>query len=330
MVISRTPLRVGFVGGGSDLLPFAHEHGGAVLSTTIDKYIHVLVTSRFEDSLRVSYSKTEIVDRLDDVEHELVREALRVAGIPRKVEIVTVADVPAQGTGLGSSSAVVVGVLNALFAFQGILKTADELAHEAARIEIDVLGKPIGRQDHWAAAHGGLQLLWFGPGDVVRRDPVVLSRAGRDALERKLLMFYTGQQRAAGDVLGKIQGKLGGDGNRTEEQLARKRDAAIALYSRLAGDDVDFDELGRLLHEDWLLKRSLDPSVSNDEIDGLYETALAAGALGGKLLGAGGGGFLLFYVPEESQAAVRSALRDLRELAFRFEQHGSRIVFIDR
>jgi D-glycero-alpha-D-manno-heptose-7-phosphate kinase len=329
VVISRTPLRVGFVGGGSDLLAFANEYGGAVVSTTIDKYIHVLVTTRFEDSLRVSYSQTEIVDRLDELEHELVREALRVAGIPRKVEIVTVADVPSQGTGLGSSSAVLVGVLNALFAFQGILKGPDELAHEAARIEIDVLGKPIGRQDHWAAAYGGLQLLRFGPGDGVRRDPVALSEATREALERKLLIFYTGQQRPAADVLRKIEASIR-EGTAVQERLARKRDAAIDLYGRLAGGDVDLDAVGHLLHDDWLLKRALDDAVSNDGIDELYEAARSAGAIGGKLLGAGGGGFLLFYVPEPAQAAVRQELRSLRELPFRFEPHGSRIVYIDR
>jgi D-glycero-alpha-D-manno-heptose-7-phosphate kinase len=329
MVISRTPLRVGFVGGGSDLVAFSREQGGAVLSTTIDKYVHVLVTGRFEDSLRVSYSKTEIVERVDELEHELVREALRVAGIPRKVEIVTVADVPSHGTGLGSSSAVLVGALNALFAYQGVLKTADELADEAARIEIDVLGKPIGRQDHWAAAHGGLQLLRFGPGDAVRRDPGLLSSAGRDALERRLLMFYTGRQRRAADVLEKIQRNLMDD-NGAQARLAWKRDAAVGLYERLTGDGDDLDELGRLLNEDWAAKRELDETVSSVEIDAAYDAARAAGALGGKLLGAGGGGFLLFYVPPESQSSVREALRGLRELPFRLEQHGSRIVYVAR
>src|SRR5262245_6729796 len=171
MVISKTPLRVSLAGGGSDLPWFANEHGGAVVSTAIDKFVHVIVTERFEDELRVSYTKTEIVERLEDVEHELVREALRAAGLRRRLEIVTIADVPG-GTGLGSSSAVTVGLLNALFAFQGILKSPERLAAEAAEIEIEVLGKPIGRQDHYASAFGGFQLLRFGPGAYVRRDPV--------------------------------------------------------------------------------------------------------------------------------------------------------------
>jgi D-glycero-alpha-D-manno-heptose-7-phosphate kinase len=174
VVISRTPLRVSFVGGGSDLISFASKYGGAVVSTTIDKYVYVVVTERFEDDLRVSYTRTEIVDSVGKLKHELVREALRLAGLPRKVEVVTIADVPARGTGLGSSSAVTVGVLNALYAYQGILKSPAELAAEASHIEIDILKKPIGKQDQYATAFGGLQLLRFGPGEKVERDPVVL------------------------------------------------------------------------------------------------------------------------------------------------------------
>ncbi len=328
MVISRTPLRVSFVGGGSDLTSFAREHGGAVLSTTIDKYVHVLVTERFEDSLRVSYSQTEIVERLGDLRHELVREALRVAGLPRKVEIVTVADVPSHGTGLGSSSAVLVGVLNGLFAYQGILKSAGELAFEAARIEIDVLGKPIGKQDHWAAAFGGMQLLRFGPGDGVVRDPAILSPTERRRLERNLVMFYTGRERSAPGVLEDVDAGIR-NGVAVREVLARKRDAALQLYETL-GRDADPDILGHRLHEDWQLKRELSAKISDEEIDRLYEAARQAGALGGKLLGAGGGGFLLFYVPEDRQAAVRRALSTLRELPFRFEGEGSKIVYVGR
>ncbi len=328
MVITQTPLRISFVGGGSDLHTFAREHGGAVVSTTIDKFIRVVVTERFDDSIRVSYSQTEIVDRIDDVEHELVREALRVAGLPRKVEIVTVADVPSHGTGLGSSSAVLVGVLNALFAHQGILKPADELATEAARIEIDVLGKPIGKQDHWAAAFGGMQFLRFGPGDGVRRDPVVMTRDRRRELERRLLMFYTGRQRSAAAVLGDVQDGLA-DSGVVQEALARKRDSAHRLYEEL-GTGGDVDAIGRRLHDDWHLKRTLSPKVADEEIDRLYETAVEHGALGGKLLGAGGGGFLLFYVPPERQADVRRALGGLRELPFRFEPEGSKVVYVGR
>lgn len=328
MVISRTPLRVSFVGGGTDLPSFSRERGGAVLSTAIDKYIYVIVSERFEDSLRVSYSQTEIVDGLDDLKHELVREALRVAGLPRKVEILTIADVPAQGTGLGSSSAVTVGVLNALFAYQGILKSSEELAAAASEIEIEVLGKPIGRQDQYACAYGGIALLRFGPGDEVRREPAVLTADAERRLERSLLMFYTGQQRAAAEVLGKIDASIS-DGSAVNATLEQMRDYALSLYERLgAGEDPDV--LGWDLHENWELKRTLHDTVSTPEIDRLYEAAREAGALGGKILGAGGGGFLLLYVPREEQPAVRRVMSSLRELPIKIGVEGSSIVHVSR
>jgi D-glycero-alpha-D-manno-heptose-7-phosphate kinase len=328
MVISRTPLRISFVGGGSDLQSFASEHGGAVVSTTIDKYVYVIVTERFEGDIRVSYTQTEIVDKIDDLQHELVREALRYAGLPRKVEIVTIADVPSRGTGLGSSSAVTVGLLNALFAYQGILKSPEELAAAASDIEIDVLGKPIGKQDQYATAYGGLQLIRFGPGNVVRREPVVLSPESRRKLERSLMMFYTGQSREAAAVLERV-----GENVRSSapavESLGRMRDFALDLRSQL-GHESDPDVLGDFLRENWELKRGLDSSVTNPDIDGWYEAGVAAGASGGKLLGAGGGGFLLFYASPERQDAVRKALPDLREMPFRFDSEGTRIIHIGR
>ena len=328
MVISRTPLRVSFVGGGTDLPSFSRERGGAVLSTAIDKYIYVIVGERFEDSLRVSYSQTEIVDTLDDLKHELVREALRMAGLPRKVEILTIADVPAQGTGLGSSSAVTVGALNALFAYQGILKSAEELAHAACEIEIDILGKPIGRQDQYACAYGGTALFRFGPGDGVRREPAVLTAEAMRKLERSLLMFYTGRQRSADEVLGKIDAGIGADGN-LDQSLERMRDYALSLHEGLgAGDDPEI--VGRGLHENWELKRTLSDTVSTPEIDALYGAAREAGALGGKILGAGGGGFLLLYVPREQQPAVRRAMSSLRELPIKIDAEGSSIVHVSR
>jgi D-glycero-alpha-D-manno-heptose-7-phosphate kinase len=328
LVISRTPLRVSFVGGGTDIPAFADEHGGAVVSTTIDKYVYVVVTERFEDTIRASYTRTEIVERLDDLQHELIRESLRVAGLSRKIEVVTIADVPGQGTGLGSSSAVTVGLLNALFAYRGIQKSADDLAADASRIEIDVLGRPIGRQDPYASAHGGLQALRFGKGGEVRRDPLVLSLEERRRLERSLLLFYTGKQRDAATVLSEV-GEQIARGDSTLAALVRMRESALALVHALgAGGNADL--VGRALRENWELKRSLHPSVSNADVDGAYESALRAGALGGKILGAGAGGFLLLYAPEERHPQVRECLRDLRELPFRFDSEGSRIVFVGR
>jgi D-glycero-alpha-D-manno-heptose-7-phosphate kinase len=325
MVISRTPLRVSFVGGGSDIVSFASKHGGAVVSTAIDKYVYVLVTERFEGDIRVSYSKTEIVGELANLKHELVRESLRLSGLPRGVEIITIADVPARGTGLGSSSAVTVGALNALYAYQGILKSGSELAEDAAEIEIDVLGKPIGKQDQYASALGGLQLLRFGPGDAVTRDPVPLTEEARRRLERSLLMFYTGRQRSASRILGSIEASSSTAS--TRRGLAKLRDLALALYEDLGKGDPDV--LGDYLHRGWEQKRRL-PGVSNPRIDGWYEAARKAGALGGKLLGAGGGGFMLFYAPAEAQPAVRAALSGLRELPIALEAGGSRIMYVGR
>lgn len=328
MVISRTPLRISFAGGGSDLDSFSREHGGAAFSTAIDKYIHVIVNERFEDSLRVSYSQTEIVDSLEEVRHELVREALRMAGLRRKVEILTLADVPAQGTGLGSSSAVTVGVLNALFAYQGILKSAEELAAAACEIELEILGKPIGRQDQYACAHGGLGLLRFEPGGGVCREPAVLTAAAMRQVERNLLMFYTGRQRAAASVLGALDAEIPASAG-VRGTLAELRDQALSLHARLgAGENPDI--IGESLHENWELKRTLNEAVSTAEIDRLYDAARAAGALGGKLLGAGGGGFLLFYASREHQPGVREAMSGLRELPVRIGAPGSSIVHVSR
>ena len=325
MVISRTPLRVSFVGGGSDLVSFSSKHGGAVVSTAIDKYVYVVVTERFEDDIRVSYSKTEIVGSIDKLKHELVRESLRLAGLPRKVEIVTIADVPSQGSGLGSSSAVTVGALNALYAFQGMLKSSRELAEDASEIEIEILRKPIGKQDQYASAFGGLQLLRFGPGGDVQRDPIVMPEDARRQLERSLLMFFTGRQRSASKILTGIDASTSTAA--TRRNLSKLRDLALDLYGELGKGDPDV--LGDYLHRGWEQKRKLS-GVTSPKIEAWYAAARKAGALGGKLLGAGGGGFLLFYAPREQQQAVRAALSDLREVPIALEPAGSRIIHVGR
>jgi D-glycero-alpha-D-manno-heptose-7-phosphate kinase len=325
VLISRTPLRVSFVGGGSDVVSYAREHGGAVLSTTIDKYVYVVVNTRFEETTRVSYSRTEIVSSIDELEHELAREALRVAGIPRGTEIVTIADVPSEGTGLGSSSAVTVGLLNALFAYQGILKSPEELAEEAARIEIDVLGKPIGKQDQYAAAFGGLQFLEFGPGDGVSRQPLILTDEQEQGLRRNLMMFHTGRV-STGRPLEQLDEVARDPG--VVANLGQLAESARALYRELSSG-ADCDVLGQALHDSWLRKREL-PGVTDPEIDGWYEEARGAGAIGGKVLGSGGGGFLLLYVPSAAQPAVRAALSGLREFPFAVDREGSRIIYVGR
>jgi D-glycero-alpha-D-manno-heptose-7-phosphate kinase len=327
MVISRTPLWISFVGGGTDFPDFADQHGGAVVSTAIEKWIHVIVAPRFEGDVRVSYSKTEIVPTAKDVEHELVREALRLTGIPRGIEVVTMADVPSRGTGLGSSSSVMVGLLNALHAFQGRYRSARQLAQEASRVEIEDLGKPVGRQDQFAAALGGFNLIEFVKGGGVRAEPVTTPRGTLEKLHRSLLLFFTGVQRSADDVLDDQRARMrAGD---TTEKLHAMRELAYEFRDALSAGDVD--AVGELLHRNWELKRSLADGVTSELIDGAYAKAREAGATGGKLLGAGAGGFLLFFVPTDRQDAVRRALGgDLREVPFRFAGHGSQILRMER
>lgn len=325
MVITRTPLRVSFVGGGTDLPDFAGEHGGATVSIGLASYIHVIVSLRFEDSLRVSYSQTEIVDARDELRHELVREALKLAGIRRRLEIVTIADVPSRGTGLGSSSAVTVGVLNALFAYQGILKPQRELAEMACQIEIEILGKPIGRQDQFACAFGGLQLLEFGAAGAVKRTPLPITEDSRRRLQDRLLMFYTGRQRSADTILDAMSASAASV--ETTDRLIAMRDQAVRFAHEL-GSGTQEIPVGQYLARNWEMKRRLHGSITDGEIDGTYEAAIGAGATGGKLLGAGGGGFLLFHVEPERQQAVRRRLAHLRELPVRFDTSGSVVIHV--
>jgi len=326
MIISRTPLRISFVGGGTDLPDFYEEHGGAVISTTVDKWIHVVVARRFEGNVRVSYSRTEIVEQASEVEHELVREALRVTGIPRGVDVMTLADVPSQGTGLGSSSTVTVGLLNALYAFQGVYKAPVQLAEEAARIEIEILGKPIGRQDQYAAAVGGFNLIEFLPHhEGVRVEPVIQPPGTLKRLHRSLLLFYTGRQRSASQVLQQQQTAV--RNGRAVVTLQKMRDFAYELRERLGAGEVD--AVGRLLHENWILKKGLVEDISNADVDGWYERALDAGATGGKILGAGAGGFFLVFAPPDRHDRVRKGLADLREVPLRLAARGSHIAVVD-
>jgi len=326
VIISRTPLRVSFVGGGTDLKDFCEEHGGAVVSTSVDKWVHVIVARRFEGDVRVSYSRTEVVPDASSVSHELVRETMRTTGIHRGIDIVTLADVPSRGTGLGSSSAVTVGLLNALYAFQGVYKSPAQLAEEASQLEIEVLGKPIGRQDQYAAAMGGLNLIEFLPnGGGVRVEPLICPPGTIQRLHRSLMLFFTGRQRSASELLER-QGEAIRNG-KAVGALEKMRDLAYNLRERLCAGDAS--ALGEALHTNWELKRSLVDGVSDSEIDDWYGAAMAAGASGGKLLGAGAGGFLLVCAPPERHARIRAALAHLREVPFRFAARGTQISLLD-
>jgi D-glycero-alpha-D-manno-heptose-7-phosphate kinase len=326
LIISRTPLRVSLAGGGSDLPSFSDVHGGAVVSTAVDKWIHVVVSPRFEGDIRVSYSQTEIVETANLVQHELVREALRATGLPRGLDIVTLADVPARGTGLGSSSAVTVGLLNALYGYQGVYKSAVQLAEEAARIEIEMLGRPIGKQDHYAAAVGGFNFIEFPPGGKVRAEPLVCPPGTLERLHDDLLLFFTGRQRTAAAVL-EPQNRAVHEG-RAVEPLMAIRDLAYRLRDALGRGEIE--GVGDIVHESWELKRSLAPTVSTREVDALYTRAREHGASGGKLLGAGGGGFFLVIAPPDRHGSIRAALEGLREVPINFAVRGTQILYLDR
>ncbi|MGC8838036.1 MAG: GHMP kinase, partial [Anaerolineae bacterium] len=291
MIITQTPIRISLAGGGTDFPEFFRREEGCVLSSAIDKYVFVIIKARFDDKIRVGYTRTEMVDRVDEVQHELVREALRLTGITKGVEISTMADIPAQGSGLGSSSAVTVGLLNAMYVYTRRMQTAETLAREACRIEIDILGKPIGIQDQYIAAYGGLRFLRFHTDGSVTVEDLDLDPDVKRRLNQNLMLFWTGIQRNASDILAEQKAQM-------DDHMPYLREVkALALEAReclLAGE---IDELGRILHRNWELKKGLASRITNPQIDDMYATALRAGALGGKIAGAGGGGFLLLYCP---------------------------------
>jgi D-glycero-alpha-D-manno-heptose-7-phosphate kinase len=320
MIITQTPLRVGLVGGGTDLPRYYREHGGRVLNAAIDKYVYVIVKQRFDDDIYVNYSRKEVVTHVEDLQHDLVREAMYMAGVRSGVEITTLADIPSTGSGLGSSSAVTVGLLHALFVYQGRQISAHELAERACTIEIDRCGKPIGKQDQYAAAYGGICDLRFGPGDETHVEQVRLSPCSHRELQRSLLLFYTGITRSADTILTEQKSNIGD----RLQQLHVLRDLAAEAADGLRAGDIDC--IGRVLGKSWEAKKALATGVSNEQLDTAVEAALAAGADGAKIAGAGGGGFVLVSCSPERQSAVRDALGHMTELPMRIDPHGSRIV----
>ncbi len=324
MIISQTPLRISFFGGGTDLPGFYHREPGWVLSTAIDKYIYVIVKERFDDRIRVGYTRTELVESVDEIEHELVRECLRRTGISKRLEISTMGDIPSGGSGLGSSSTVTVGLLNALYHYQGAPRDQAALASEACNIEMDVLGKPIGKQDQYIASYGGQRFIKFCPDDGVAVEPLVVDAATMRSFGRRLLLFNTSVSRKAESVLEE-------QSRRTDVNMdALRAMKQLALDARVALQAGDLDRFGCLLHETWMLKRSLASRITSPEIDSYYDRARAAGAQGGKITGAGGGGYLLLFCPPEKQEAVRTAVAGLDELYINLERDGSKVIFNNR
>ena len=319
MILVQTPLRVSFLGGGTDFDDFSHDNGGAVLSTAIDKYTTVFIKERFDELIYVNYREKEIVAEVDDIKHELVREAMRLVGVDEGVEISTFVDVR-EGSGLGSSSSITVGLLHALYTFKGEVKDTETLARQACQIEIDNLRKPIGRQDQYIAAYGGFRFITFHNSGVTV-DDVPLSAELKRRLSERLMIFFTGRTRKSEDILTEQKANI----KERLESLKELKD--MAHEGKTLITEGRLDDFGRLLHKGWLCKRRLASKVSDGELDEIYEAALRAGALGGKICGAGGGGFLLLYCPPEQRDDVRSALRRLEEIPFHLERDGSKVIF---
>ena len=323
MILGRAPFRISFAGGGTDLRAFTQEHPGAVLSTAIDKYMYIMLHPYFHDKIRIKYSKLEDVSRVEDIRHPIVRECLKRFRITKGIEIASIADVPAR-SGLGSSSAFTVCLMQILSRYKGRPLSKTSLAEEASRIEIDVLREPIGKQDQYASSFGGMNFFRFERDGSVHVEPLRLSAFARESLEKSLLLFFVGGDRRAGRILARVE--KAAERRPAREALRQMAGLAEALRAALVRGRTG--EMAGILDAGWRLKKSLTPSISTPRIDELYERALRSGAGGGKLLGAGGGGFLLFACPGPEQGRLRRAL-GLRELRFRFETGGATILHAD-
>jgi len=325
MIISKTPLRMSFAGGGSDLKEYYQHRHGAVVSSAIDKYVYIAVNKKHTDIIRVGYSKTEHVKKIDDIEHNLVREALKLVGIDTPgIDIVYMSDMlPAhQGSGLGASSSILVGTLNALYAFKGEHVSADTLAQEACKIEIDILKHPIGKQDQYASAYGGINYIQFNSDESVFVNPLIFKKNIKDELNKNMILFYTGLNTRSDAILTEQKKNTKDNLHILDKMIELTNDLKTALQNN------DLTEFGDILHKGWVFKQKLSSNISNSTINKYYEKGKKAGAIGGKILGSGGGGFLLFYCEEKNQNKVRKALSNLKETPFKFESQGSKIIYV--
>jgi D-glycero-alpha-D-manno-heptose-7-phosphate kinase len=323
MIVCRTPFRISFAGGGSDLRAYYQHEPGMVLSTSINQYMYISIHPYFyAEQTLLKYSETELVENIRDIKHPILREVLSMFNVSG-VDISSVADIPA-GTGLGSSSTFTVGLVHALCAYAGRFAGKEYLAATASEVEIGRLNEPIGKQDQYAAAYGGLNFITFSPDEEVIVEPVTMDIAHREQLQENLLVFYTGDVRSAGGILAEQKSNLE---KQADKRAGLRKMTGLALDLRRELEQQNIDALGEILHASWHYKKELASGVSNPKIDHYHDLAISSGATGGKLLGAGGGGFLLFYVPSHSRERVRHALSDLRELQFRFDHAGSVVVY---
>ncbi len=325
MILSKTPFRMSFVGGGSDMPSFYREEQGAVLSTSIDKYMYIALNGKFDGNIRLSYSRTEEVKSVIELEHPLVREALSLVGINGGVEIASMADIPSEGSGLGSSSSYTVGLLNALYAYQKQYVTKEKLALEACDIEINRCGEPIGKQDQYAAAIGGLNLIKFNPDDSVSVDPIICKPEIIEKIEDSTLVLFTGRTRSASKVLLSQSEAIKTGHSRV--LMRRMVELAFELKKELEAGEVD--NFGSILDENWRLKKQLTTEITDSKIDDWYRIGMKHGSTGGKLLGAGNGGFMMFFAPIERHKEIKSALIELKPMKFNFDRAGTQIVFND-
>jgi D-glycero-alpha-D-manno-heptose-7-phosphate kinase len=314
-----------FVGGGSDLPVFYRRFGGAVLSTAINQFVYVTINKKFDQRIRVSYSRTEEARSADRIKHPLVREAMKMLGSSGGVEITSIADIPAKGTGLGSSSSFTVGLLHVLHAYAERHAGAEQLAKEACEIELERCREPIGKQDQYAAAFGGLNFMQFNPDDSVVVEPIICKRQTIDQLQSHILIFYTGLTRSASNILQHQQSAMASE---KKKQAVMRQMVKLAHQMRRDLQANRVSGFGEIIHEGWMLKKSLTSGISTGIIDEWYAKARKAGALGGKLLGAGAGGFLMFHAPPERHDAIARALGGLQRMQFRFEPQGSKIIFV--
>ena len=321
MIISKTPLRISLIGGGTDLKDFYQKNLGHVISTTIDKYIYVVIKERFDDLIVLHYTENEIVNDVNKIKHELIREALRKVGIARGIEIITLADIPSKGTGLGSSSTLTVGLLNALYTYKGIQPSEEKLARDACEIEIDILKKPIGKQDQYIAAYGGLKKFTFLKDETVEIKCFDLSGSERRTLGSNLTLHFTNIIRNANLILVKQKKNIEAKNKELHVISGLVNDVEAAIEKR------NFNKIGTILKKNWDAKKSLADNISNEVIDKMVNKALKNGAFGCKIAGAGGGGFLLSYVPRGKQDTYRKAMADFKELPFMIDPFGSRIIF---
>ncbi len=323
MIISKTPLRISFFGGGTDIPFFFNKEFGCVLSATIDKYIYLVTHESFEDKNILVYSKREEVKDVDEIQNTRIREVMKKTGVMRKTEIHSLAEVPA-GTGLGSSSAFSVGLLNLLYTSKGEFVSKEQLAKEACEIEIDILKEPIGKQDQYAVAFGGLNFIKFNTDCSVEVEPININSETLKKINDRLVVFYLNKSRSASRIL-EVQGLNVSSDERRFEIMRRMKEIALKMNEDLRKDDTT--HFGERLHQSWILKKSLADGISNPEIDDIYRRGLQAGASGGKVLGAGGGGFILFYCEPEKQDALRNVLKELREFKINIKNEGTKIIY---